>query len=436
VLKWRLRLDRLRDLRYSHKLVLSVLIVFGILAAIVLFAKDRETLEIVSAYDAEDPRFPEYLGALVGAQTTGGNTFEVLRNGDRFFPAMLEAIDRARRRIDFETYVYEPGDVANRFDAALEAAARRGVSVNLVVDAVGSKKTSLRTWAELRNAGVRVGIYGALQWYKLQQINYRTHRKILVVDGRVGFTGGAGVADHWLGNADGPDRWRDTMVRVEGPIVRLLEGAFNDNFVQTNGPVEPLVEPTSGTVPPTARDSAFVIRSSATGGSNDLKRVYMIAIASARRTLDIASPYFLTDRSSRWALAQAAARGVRIRILAEGERYTDARIVKYAGRAAYEDLLAQDIAVYEYQPTMLHVKVMIVDGIWSMFGSANFDNRSFETNDEINVAVTDREFARRLTEEFEHDLRHAERLEWRSWRNRPAIEKVREHFWSYFGEIF
>src|SRR5205085_1776928 len=185
-------------------------------------------------------------------------------------------------------------------------------------------------------------------------------------------------------------------------IVRLLEGAFNDNFVRTVVPSMPVVAPLQDRAPPTPTDSAFVVRSAATGGSNDLKRVYMLAIASARKTLDITSPYFLIDPSSRWALDLAASRGVKIRILTEGDN-TDARVVKYAGRNAYADLMAKGAEIYEYQPTMMHTKAMVVDGVWSMFGSANFDNRSLELNDEMNVVVTNASLAARLRRSFEAD---------------------------------
>src|SRR5262249_11894608 len=217
--------------------------VFGILALIVLLAKDRVQLEIVSAYGADDPRFADYVAALAGAQTTTGNRFEVLANGDAFFPLMLDAIGRAHRGIDLETYIYSTGQIAGRFTDALEVAARRGVNVTVVVDAFGSNRMPREAWQRLKDAGAHLGDYGTPTWYKLQQVNYRTHRKILVADGRVAFTGGAGIADHWIGNADAPDRWRDTMVRVEGPLVRQIEGAFDENMVRTLRPARPIVEP-------------------------------------------------------------------------------------------------------------------------------------------------------------------------------------------------
>ncbi len=429
------RLDRIAGLRYHHKLILSVLIVFAILALIVLLAKDRENIMLESAYGAADPQFPAYLAALAGAEPTSGNTFEVLQNGDVFFPSMLRAIADARRRIDFETYIYEKGEAGDRFSVALEAAATRGVEVNLVVDAVGSKKMSSDDVQRLTRAGVRIGTFGMPRWFKLQQANYRTHRKVLVVDGRVAFTGGAGVADHWLGHAQDADHWRDMMVRIEGPLARLLDGAFTVNFASTLAPIRLEVDPPRDAAAGPSSGSAIVIRSSATGGSNDMKRVYMLAIAAARRTLDITTPYFLMDASSKWAFAQAAARGVRVRILVEGDD-TDARIVKYASREEYQRLMNEGIAIYEYQPTMMHTKAMVVDGAWSMFGSANFDNRSLELNDELNVAVSDPRLAAQLTADFDSDLRTATKLEADTWKRRSPLEKVRESFWSYFSEVF
>jgi cardiolipin synthase len=430
-----LQLDRgmMKPVRH-RKLIASVVIVLLVVGALLAIAQDQTTLKIQSAHGAEDPQFPGYIAVLLGAAATGGNRYTVLTNGDQIFPSMMAAVQGAQRRISFESYIYNKGTVGEQFTQAFVAAARRGVQVNLVVDAMGSDKIPKEWQEQLRAAGVKVGEFGQPKWYALEELNYRTHRKILVVDGRIGFTGGVGLDDQWLGNAQDREHWRDTMVRVEGPVVRMMEGAFNENFVETLGPVTPIVDPPEQ-VPASPLDSAMVLRSSPTGGSNDLKRLYLIAIASARRTLDICSPYFLTDESSEWALQQARQRGVRIRILVEGDT-TDAKPVKYASREAYQGLLDQGIELYEYQPTMMHTKTMMIDGVWSMFGSANFDNRSLELNDEMNVAVSDRGLAARLEQDFEQDLRVAKRLDPAQWPRRSVLEKTREYFWSYFGEIF
>ena len=423
-------------IRRHHKLILSVLVVIGIVAAGLAIAQDQKTLKIQSAHAAADPQFPAYVSGLLGVVATGGNQYQVLTNGDQIFPAMLAAINAARRRIVFETYIYEQGAVGSEFSAAFEAAARRGVQVSMVVDAMGSDKIPKDQRQRLVDAGVKIGDFGQAKWYTLEELNYRTHRKILVVDGTTGFTGGVGLADHWLGNAQDKDHWRDTMIRIEGPSARLMEGAFNENFVETSPqPVTPVVDP-PGVVPPTPRDSAMVLRSSPTGASsNDLKRLYLLTVAAARKTLDICSPYFLVDESSEWSLTDAARRGVKIRVLVEGD-LTDAKPVKYASRFYYERLLQLGIEIYEYQPTMMHAKTMVADGTWSVFGSANFDNRSLELNDEMNMAVSDPGLAARLRDDFERDLTRARRLDLEEWRHRSLLLKAREYFWSYFGEIF
>jgi cardiolipin synthase A/B len=423
-----------RGPRHHRKLIFTVLIVVGLAAGLLALAQDQETLRIQSAYGAEDPRFPGYVSALLGAYATGGNRYQVLTNGDEIFPSMLAAVNGAKRRISFETYIYNEGTIGEQFTQAFEAAARRGVQVNLVLDALGSNKVPAEWVDRLKAAGAHVGQFGETKWYTLEELNYRTHRKILVVDGAIGFTGGVGLDDQWMGNAENKDRWRDTMVRFEGPVVRFMEGAFNENFVETLGPVAPAVDPPAP-IPPSPLDSAVVLRSSPTGGSNDLKRLYLLTIAAARRTLDICTPYFVTDESSMWSLEDARRRGVRIRILVEGD-LTDALPVKYASRNAYQRLLDLGIEIYEYQPTMMHAKSMVADEAWSMVGSANFDNRSLELNDEMNVAISDRALALRLERDFEQDLGSARRLDANEWRRRPFMQKVREHFWSYFGEIF
>ena len=410
--------------------MIVLLAVGGLLA----LAQDQVTLKIKSAHGADDPQFPGYTAVLLGAEATGGNQYAVLTNGDQIFPSMLAAVNGARRRISFETYIFNKGSVGEQFTQAFEAAARRGVQVNLVVDAMGSNKIPKEWQDRLKAAGVKVGEFGQPKWYALEELNYRTHRKILVVDGRIGFTGGVGLDDQWLGHGQDKEHWRDTMVRIEGPVVRLMEGAFNENFIETSGPVTPSVDPPEQ-IPAAPLDSAMVLRSSPSGGSNDLKRLYLLAIAAARRTLDICSPYFVTDESTEWALREARQRGVHVRILVEGD-LTDAKPVKYASREAYQRLMDTGIEIYEYQPTMMHTKVIVVDGAWSMFGSANFDNRSLELNDEMNVAVSDKALAARLLQDFEQDLGVSRRLDPAQWRQRSTLEKSREYFWSYFGEIF
>jgi cardiolipin synthase len=408
---------------------LALILVVGL-----AIAQDQETIQLRSEIAASDLSAPTYIAALVGAPLTRGNRYQVLTNGDEIFPALLGAIDAAQHRISFETYVYEEGEVAERFTAAFERAARRGVVVNIIIDLIGAAGMDDRHQERLRAAGCTILTLNAPRWYELEEVNYRTHRKILVVDGRIGFTGGVGVADYWLGNAQDAEHWRDTHFRMEGPIVPLLEAAFYENFIEAGTePVTPMLADIEAL--PGTDGTSLLLRGAPTGGANDLKRLYLLLFAAARTSVDIASPYFLTDESSLWAFEDAIRRGVRIRILVESD-VTDAKPVKYSSRAVYERLLELGVEVYEFQPTMMHAKVMVVDGLWSMFGSANFDNRSLELNDELNVVVVNDGLAERLTSDFEHDLTRSKRIELETWRNRPQMEKIREHFWSYFGEVF
>jgi cardiolipin synthase len=433
-----------------RRALLVIAVAVGAVAIALAIAQDQDTLQLRSAIAADDPRSAAYLAALSGAPVTIGNRFQILNNGDEVFPAMLDAIDRARQRVSFETFVFEQGRIGSRFVDAFLRAASRGVTVNIIVDFVGASGMSSATIEQLRAAGCHVSSYNRTRWYDLEEVNYRTHRKILVVDGDLAFTGGIGIADHWLGDAQGPDHWRDVQVQMEGPIARLMEAAFYENFIEERAPVTPLLnEPdrsvadaeANGRAPSSQQEPAqeaptLIVRSSASGGSSDMKRLYLLLIASARRTLDIVSPYFVVDESSEWALDDAIQRGVHVRILTEGAEQTDALPVKYSSRRVYERLLARGIELYEYQPTMLHTKVMTVDGAWSMFGSANFDNRSLELNDELNVAVYDRDLAGHFSRDLDADLRRAKQLRLEEWRQRPFIEKAREHFWGYWGEIF
>ena len=404
-----------------------------VVAFLLVLAQDQVTLKLRSAVGAAEPRHQNYIAGLLGAQLTRGNRYVVLTNGDQLFPAMLNAIRAAKRRISFETYIYKPGKMADEFTKAFEEAARRGVRVNLVVDAVGASGIEDEHVRRLESAGCRVAKFNTPAWYSLEELNYRTHRKILVVDGQTAFTGGAGIDDQWMGNAQSKEHWRDTMVQIDGPLARLVEGGFYENLAEAAAEITPELDDTAPETDP--EGGAFVVRSSPSGGANDLKRLYLLALASARQTVDITTPYFVTDESSRWSLEDARRRGVKVRLLVEGD-ITDAMPVKYASRKHYEQLLEQGIEIYEYQPTMMHTKTFIVDGVWSMFGSSNFDNRSRELNDELNVAVSSRELAGRLLHDFEQDLKASRRLTLEQWRQRSLLEKTREQFWRLFGELF
>ncbi|MBA3295871.1 MAG: cardiolipin synthase B [Acidobacteria bacterium] len=419
--------------KHPIRLAFFILFIMGlVVAALLLLAQDQVTLKTRSAVGAEEPRHANYIAGLLGADATHGNQFTVLTNGDQIFPAMLSAIAGAKRRIAFESYIFTPGDLAEQFTRGFEEAARRGVRVNIVIDALGGSISDAQV-KRLESAGCRLAKFNRPAWYSLEDLNYRTHRKILVVDGQVAFTGGVGVDDQWKGNAQDKEHWRDTQVQMVGPVARLIEGGFYENFAEAAGEVTPELDD-ENPKPDTGAD-AIVVRSSPTGGSSDLKRLYLLSMASARKTIDITSPYFVTDESTRWALEDVVRKGVKVRLLLEGD-LTDALPVKYASRYHYEKFLEMGIEIYEYQPTMLHTKTLVVDGAWSIFGSANFDNRSLELNDELNVAVSSRDLAARFLSDMEQDLKGAQRLDLETWRKRSFMSKVRERFWTNFGEIF
>lgn len=411
-----------------------VLLVAALVTVILWMVEDQDVLVVRSPVAAEDARYVEYVASLLGAPVSRGDHYRVLQNGDAIFPAMLAAIEGARRRISFESFIYDDGEVSARFTEALAAAARRGVSVRIVLDAFGSMGLPRDSVRQLEDAGVQVVWFNPFRSHSVfQDVNYRTHRKVLVVDGSLGFTGGVGLADHWLGNAQGIHEWRDTQFGVTGPAVRALEASFYENWIESGGQEAPALDaedPPQGTG---AR--SIVLWSNYMDGASNVKMLYLLAIAGARRTIDIQSPYFITDASTGGALEEARRRGVRVRVVTDGDS-TDAKSVKRASRASYQRLLDQGFEIYEFQPTMMHVKAMVVDGVWSVFGSANFDNRSLELNDELQVAVADRDLAAELTRAFEADIARSLKLDAQTWRQRPLYDKVRERFWSLFSEFF
>ena len=411
---------------------LGILVGLAVMGALLLLAQDQETLTVQSPVSAQDPRFAQYVASLVGAPVEPGDRYWVLRNGDEVFPAMLDAIRQATRRISFESFIYSDGVVGDQFTRELSAAAQRGVEVRVVLDAFGGELSS-ESEGVLRQAGVQVVWFNLLRPWTLEEANYRTHRKVLVVDGEVAFTGGLGLADHWLGHAQSPENWRDTQFKVVGPAVRALEASFYENWLEAGGLSAPALDPERPSLNTGAR--SIVVWSNPTGGASNVKLLYLLSMAGARTTIDIQSPYFILDESTRWSLQEARKRGVRIRVLTDGE-ITDAKPVKDASREGYQQLLDWGIEIYEYEPTMMHVKAMMVDGIWSVFGSANFDNRSFELNDELTVAVQDPELAAALTRDFEADLKRSTRIDPAAWPNRSLWQKTRELFWSQYGELF
>jgi cardiolipin synthase len=342
------------------------------------------------------------MGVLLGPPILDGNRFEVLLNGDEIFPSMLAAIRAAKKSITFESYIYWSGDIGREFADALAERARAGVKVYVLLDWLGSSKLDPKQIETMVDAGVSVRRFHEPAWYHLDKMNNRTHRKVLVIDGKVGFTGGVGIADVWSGHAQDPDHWRDTHFRAEGPVVAQMQAVFMDNWIKVTGEVlhgtdyfPPLDKPGSS--------HGQMFSSSPEGGSESMHIMYLLAITAAAKSIHLSSAYFVPDELARKALIAAAKRGVRVQIITPGE-HMDAETVRKASRAQWGELLEAGIEISEYQPTMYHCKVLVVDGLWISVGSTNFDNRSFALNDEANLNILDAAFAARQIAVFEQDL--------------------------------
>jgi cardiolipin synthase len=403
------------------------------LVAVNIFSDGEKhiTRRVEHKYDVDSPQFLRSMSVLLGPPLVDGNRTQTLLNGEQIFPSMLEAIRSARKTIDFETYIYWSGTVGQAFADALSERARAGVKIHILLDWVGSQKMDQRQLGEMRDAGIDIRRYHALHWYTIDRINNRTHRKLLVVDGRVGFTGGVGIGDEWSGHAQDPAHWRDTHYRIEGPAVAQMQAAFIDNWTKVSGAVLhgddyfPALEPRGPQL-------AQVFKSSIEGGAESIHLMYLAAIAASRESIDLAMAYFVPDEVAIEALEAAMKRGVKVRIIMPGP-HTDARLVRHASRAMWGRMLAAGAEIYEYQPTMYHCKVLVVDGLWSSVGSTNFDNRSFRLNDEANLNVYDREFAQRQRRDFENDLERSHRVTYQEWLDRPWHEKAWEHIAALFG---
>lgn len=362
--------------------------------------------EVQSLYSARSPEFEQAAGSLLGPDFVGGNSISTLVNGDEIFPAMLSAIRSARRSINLETYVFWDGEIAKKFTEALSERARAGVAVNLILDAQGTSKMGRENADRLRNAGVQIVKYHSAFWPDPRRYNNRTHRKLLIVDGNVAFIGGAGIADLWAGNADSSKHWRDNHYKVTGPVVAQLQGSFVSNWLKSRGDVlhgpkyfPPLAD--SGSLP------AQAIRSGAHYENLDL--MYLLAIASAKKSLRIENAYFLPDDLVRKELIEAAKRGTRVEILVPGKKI-DQKLVRSASRRHWPELLSAGIKIYEYQPTMLHTKLLIVDDKFVSVGSGNFDNRSIRLNDEANLDVLSSDFAAQQIQLFELDKKRSHQV--------------------------
>ncbi|HEX2280677.1 MAG TPA: phospholipase D-like domain-containing protein [Thermomicrobiales bacterium] len=351
-----------------------------------------------------------------------GNRVAIFTNGPEFYPAMLEAIRSATQSINLECYIFQPGRVADQFIDAHSDRARLGVNVTVVVDAIGSFNLWGRPLRKLRDAGCRVGSYQPLEWHRMARLNNRTHRELLIIDGRLAFLGGAGIADWWAYPLNGNRPWRDTMARLEGPIVAALQGVAAENWLECCGEIMtgpeyfPQLEPAG-------RTTAFVIKSSPSDRATASRVAFQLLMEGADHHVRISTPYFLPDRALRGALVNLAKRGVAVDVIVPG-RHTDQRWVRLASRRMWGQLLRAGVRIHEYRAGMTHNKVLIVDELWVVLGTTNIDNRSFEHNDEINVAMRDPDVATRLLKDYRQDLRDSHEVTLAAWERRPVWEKI------------
>jgi cardiolipin synthase len=424
--------------RFSRRALIAMVVgvaaltLIGALLAVNLSSGEKRIQHAVERlYSVEDPQFIHVMGVLLGPPVLGGNRYQVLLNGDQIFPSMLEAIRSARETINFETYIYWSEAIGKEFADALTERARAGVKVNVLLDWVGSSKMDKALIDEMKAAGIQVLKFHPPHWTHLGRMNNRTHRKLLVVDGRVGFTGGVGIAGKWTGNAQDPDHWRDTHFKVEGPVVAQVQSVFMDNWIKATGKVLHSVEyfPTLANV---GDGYAQMFSSSPTGGSESMELMYLLSITAAQRSIRLSSAYFVPNELALRAMKDALARGVKLQIITPGE-HTDAETVRNASKATWGELLAAGAEIYEYRPTMYHCKVMIVDELLVSVGSTNFDERSFRLNDEANLNIYDASFAREQVAVFEADLARSRRITLADWQERPLTERLAEHAASLIG---
>ena len=391
----------------------------------------RVKTRIEHLYSIQDPQFQRTLDVVLGPVILPGNRFEVLQNGDEIFPSMLRAIRSARKTITFETYIYWSGKIGEDFARALAERAKAGVRVHVLIDWVGSSKMDKHLLTTMEEAGVHIRKFHQPHWYNLNKLNNRTHRKLLIVDGLTGFTGGVGIATEWTGHAQDADHWRDTHFRAEGPVVAQMQAVFGDNWTKATGEVlhgSDYFPPLAGV----GNASGQMFSSSPSGGSESMQLMYLLIINAAVRSIDLSSAYFVPDELARDTIVAAIKRGVHVRIITPGV-HNDAETVRRASRALWGDLLQAGAEIYEYEPTMFHCKVFVADGLLVSVGSTNFDDRSFRLNDEANLNIYDEAFAHRQIEIFEDDRKRSNRMTFDAWQARPWTEKAWEQAAALLG---
>jgi cardiolipin synthase len=375
-----------------------------------------------SEFSIDSKEFLSSMEGTTGVRFVGGNTIELLNNGDEFFPPMIDAIEHAEESVTIEAYIYWAGSIGLRIAKALAQKAKEGVRVRILLDAVGSSSIGNEILETLTKNDCKVEWYNPVLWTTLGRFNHRTHRKSLIIDGRIAFTGGAGIADHWLGRAQDPQHWRDIQIRIEGPGVTPLQTGFAQNWLNTTGELLsgeayfPFVEDVG--------DIALqTIMGSPETGSSAVRIMYYLSIVSARHKVYLANPYFIPDEAAVEILIAAKKRGVDVKIMVAGD-HNDTRLARYSSLHLYGQLLEAGIEIYEYCPTMMHQKTMVVDGRWATVGTTNFDNRSFALNEENNVCAYDVRVARSLEDIFLNDLKVCRRVDYEAWKRRGVMKRV------------
>ena len=423
------RLTKKRKSRVTIVAVSVVATVVVVLAILNLRPREKQlTRDIPNASPVDSVQFRNEVSSLLGPRVIAGNRIHDLQNGAEIFPAMLGAIRAAKRTIQFGTYIYWSGEIGESFVEALSERARAGVAVHVLVDGIGGSKMKKESVDTLRAAGAEFEYFHPLRWYTIDRMNNRDHRKLLIVDGRIGFTGGVGIADAWMGNAQRPDQWRDMHFQIEGPVVAQIQAVFEDNWITTTGHVllGPDYYPVGG---PSGDVLAQMFASSPEGGSENMQLMYLLAIAAARSSIDLEAAYFIPGDLVEKALKAALHRGVKIRIVVPGA-HIDSEIVHDASEAKWGAMLDAGAQIYRFQPSLFHCKMMIVDRYLSMAGSTNFDDRSFRLNDEANINVYDRPFAEHMTDVFDRDVEHSSEMSAAQWHNRPWTSKLKDKFFS------
>jgi cardiolipin synthase A/B len=413
--------DRSRALRWFAVIAILAVVTWVITA---LFGPSPDyKLAMTPAAALNSPQFVHELEALTNSRVSADNSVESIPNGDRFYEEELQAIASARSSVNLEAYIVQRGDIAKRIIAALTERQRHGVQVRFVVDAMGSLTTPKLYFKELRAAGGKVEFYHPMRWNTWMRSNNRTHRELMIVDGSTGFIGGAGIADQWWKDEPPKDpRWRDEVFRVKGDAVRALQSTFVENWLEASGELlagEMFYPPQS----PSGTAMSMVVTSTPSqGGSTRARVLFQTLVASAHKSIQITTPYFLPDTSLREELVKARQRGVEVRILLPGGK-SDHLMTRASSRRVYGPLLLSGAEIYEYQPSMVHAKIMVIDGLWSVVGSTNFDNRSFGLNDEVNLVTLDPMLAQQLRSQFDTDMTRGIRVNYDTWKKRSLWER-------------